>query len=109
MMGRFEEAAMNNHLSEAEAAYWRKKADTLTTPVVYQFHEAYRIILETFLIFSGHVERQCCNAISALCMSTNLVFWPNPISQNKISPTVSKLSVTVRLRGGAWCGGFPWG
>ena len=49
MMDRFEESAINNHLTEEEAAYWRGKADTLTTPIVYQFHEAYRCILEIFL------------------------------------------------------------
>ncbi len=49
MMGQFEESAMNNHLTEAEIAYWKGQADTLTTPIVYQFHEAYRNILETFL------------------------------------------------------------
>ena len=49
MMDRFEESAINNHLTKEEAAYWRGKADTLTTPIVYQFHEAYRIILENFL------------------------------------------------------------
>ncbi len=49
MMDRFEESAINNHLTEEEAAYWLGKAETLTTPIVYQFHEAYRIILENFL------------------------------------------------------------
>ena len=49
MIERFEESAINNHLTKEEAAYWRGKADTLTTPIVYQFHEAYRIILENFL------------------------------------------------------------
>ena len=50
MMEQFENAAVNNHLTEEESAYWQEKADTITTPVVYQFHEAYRIILENFLI-----------------------------------------------------------
>ncbi len=50
MMGRFEESAVNNNLTEEEVAYWLGKADNLTTPIVYQFHEAYRIILENFLI-----------------------------------------------------------
>ncbi len=49
MMARFEEAAVNNHLTEAEIAYWQEQADKLETPVVYQFHEAYKYILETFL------------------------------------------------------------
>ncbi len=46
----FEEIATNNHLTEEEIVYWQEKADTLTTPMVYQFHEAYRNILENFLI-----------------------------------------------------------
>ena len=50
MMGRFEESAVNNRLTEEEVAYWLGKADNLTPPIVYQFHEAYRIILENFLI-----------------------------------------------------------
>ena len=50
MMGQFEESAVNNRLTEEEVAYWLGKADNLTTPMVYQFHEAYRIILENFLI-----------------------------------------------------------
>ena len=50
MMGRFEESSINNHLTEAEIAYWQGQADTITTPIVYQFHEAYRYILENFLI-----------------------------------------------------------
>ena len=50
MMGRFEESSINNHLTEAEIAYWQGQADTITTPIVYQFHEAYRCILENFLI-----------------------------------------------------------
>ncbi len=50
MMEGFEESAVNNHLTKEETAYWQKKADTLTLPIVYQAHEAYRIILENFLI-----------------------------------------------------------
>ncbi len=50
MMEQFEKVAINNHLTEEEAAYWQGRADTITTPIVYQFHEAYRIILENFLI-----------------------------------------------------------
>ncbi len=50
MMGRVEESSINNHLTEAEIAYWQGQADTITTPIVYQFHEAYRCILENFLI-----------------------------------------------------------
>ena len=50
MMGRFEESAVNNHLTEAEIAYWQGQADTLTPPIMYQFHEAYRVVLENFLI-----------------------------------------------------------
>ena len=49
MLERFEESAMNNHLTEAEIAYWQRQADALETPMVYQFHEGYRCILETFL------------------------------------------------------------
>ncbi|MBQ4055135.1 MAG: hypothetical protein IJD17_05420 [Clostridia bacterium] len=49
MMDRFEEAAVNNRLTEAEIEYWQGQADTIATPVVYRAHEAYRIILETFL------------------------------------------------------------
>ena len=49
MMGRFEKLAINNHLTESEIAYWQGQADTITTPIVYQFHEAYRCILEIFL------------------------------------------------------------
>ena len=49
LMKRLEESAVNNHLTEEEIAYWREKADMLITPMVYQFHEAYRIILENFL------------------------------------------------------------
>ncbi len=49
MMGQFEESAVNNRLTEEEVAYWLGKADNLTTPIVYQFHEAYRCILENFL------------------------------------------------------------
>jgi ABC-type transport system involved in multi-copper enzyme maturation permease subunit len=49
MMGQFEASAANNRLTEKEIAYWRGKAETLTTPIVYQFQEAYRIILENFL------------------------------------------------------------
>lgn len=49
MMEQFEESAINNYLTEAEIVYWQGQADTLTTPVVYRFHEAYRIILEDFL------------------------------------------------------------
>ena len=49
MMGQFEASAANNRLSEGEIAYWRGKAETLTTPIVYQIQEAYRIILENFL------------------------------------------------------------
>lgn len=49
MMGRFEESAINNHLTKAEIVYWQGQADTLATPIVYQFHEAYRCILEIFL------------------------------------------------------------
>ncbi len=49
MMARFEEAAINNHLSEAEIAYWQEQADKLSSPLVYQFHDAYEGILETFL------------------------------------------------------------
>ena len=49
MMEQFEKSAVNNHLTEEEAAYWQEQAGTLTTPVVYRFHEAYRIILENFL------------------------------------------------------------
>ena len=49
MMDRFEESAIINHLTEEEAAYWLGKAETLTTPIVYQFHEGYGCILETFL------------------------------------------------------------
>ena len=50
LLERFEEIAINNHLTEEEIVYWQEKADTLTTPMVYQFHEAYRNILENFLI-----------------------------------------------------------
>ena len=50
MMEGFEVSAINNHLTEAEIAYWQGQAAALTTPMVYQFHEAYRIILENFLI-----------------------------------------------------------
>ena len=50
MIERFEVSAINNHLTEAEIAYWQGQAAALTTPMVYQFHEAYRIILENFLI-----------------------------------------------------------
>ena len=50
LLDRFEEIAINNHLTEEEIVYWQEKADTLTTPMVYQFHEAYRNILENFLI-----------------------------------------------------------
>ena len=49
MMGQFEASAANNRLTEEEVAYWRGKAETLTTPIVYQFQEAYRIILDNFL------------------------------------------------------------
>ncbi len=49
MMGRFQESAINNRLTEAEIIYWQRQADTLVTPIVYQSHEAYRNILETFL------------------------------------------------------------
>ncbi len=49
MMARMEEAAINNRLTEAEIAYWQEQADKLATPVVYQFHEAYKYILETFV------------------------------------------------------------
>ena len=49
MMARFEEAAVNNDLTDEEILYWREEADTITTPIVYRFHEAYRIILESFL------------------------------------------------------------
>lgn len=49
MMGRFQESAINNRLTEAEIVYWQRQADTLATPIVYQFHEGYRCILETFL------------------------------------------------------------
>ena len=49
MIEGVEDAAINNHLTEEEIAYWQEQADTLTTPIVYQFHEAYRIILENFL------------------------------------------------------------
>ena len=49
MMSRFEESAVNNHLREAEIAYWQKQADKLAIPIVYQFHDAYEGILETFL------------------------------------------------------------
>ena len=50
LLDRFEEIAIDNHLTEEEIVYWQEKADTLTTPMVYQFHEAYRNILENFLI-----------------------------------------------------------
>jgi hypothetical protein len=49
MMARFEEAAVNNDLTDEEILYWREEADTIPTPIVYRFHEAYRIILESFL------------------------------------------------------------
>ena len=49
MRAQLEESAVNNSLTDAETAYWQGKADTLTTPIVYRFHEAYRIILENFL------------------------------------------------------------
>lgn len=50
LLDRFEEIAIDNNLTEEEIVYWQEKADTLTTPMVYQFHEAYRNILENFLI-----------------------------------------------------------
>ncbi len=50
MKNQFEESATNSNLTEAEIAYWKKQADALETPVVYQFYEAYRIILDNFLI-----------------------------------------------------------
>lgn len=49
MRERFQESAMNNHLTEAEIVYWQRQTDTLVTPIVYQFHEGYRCILELFL------------------------------------------------------------
>ena len=50
MLERLDELAVNNHLTEEEVAYWHGKADTLATPIVYHSHEAYRNILESFLI-----------------------------------------------------------
>lgn len=49
MRERFEESAVKNYLTEAEISYWQSHADSLETPVVYQFHEGYGCILETFL------------------------------------------------------------
>ena len=49
MIEQFEGSAMNNHLTKAEIAYWQRQANAIATPMIYQFHEGYRCILETFL------------------------------------------------------------
>ena len=47
MRERFEESAVKSYLTEAEMSYW--KNHSVETPVVYQLHEGYGCILETFL------------------------------------------------------------
>ena len=38
-----------NNLTERETAYWQARADSIETPLVYQYHDGYMTILEVFL------------------------------------------------------------
>ena len=50
MLERIIKSAVNDNLSEKEIAYWIEKAENIATPIVYQFHEGYRILLENFIV-----------------------------------------------------------
>ena len=50
MMINLEKLAVNSNLTEDEISYWNDKAENLATPIVYRFYEAYRNILENFIV-----------------------------------------------------------